>query len=141
MRKVYAVLLPIAIWSGCTHSTSYKPELEEAANLHNKAVALAEQLEDRLDSLSEAGSLPADSLTAWRNALAAWAEDLVEVPGNHNHSHEGHGHHHESPPDVTDAQMLEIQQLLLKRMEGIEARINLFESSSLLHNRPTKSIY
>jgi hypothetical protein len=125
---IFAVAL---LLGACSSRSAADGDFREAALWHNKAVALAENLARTLDSLELAKAVPADSMLAWRGAIEAWEGDLIEVPGNESAAHTGHEHHHghdhEALPDITPAQMLEIQQLLWNRVEQIAARIHAYK--------------
>jgi len=115
----------------CTN-TKDKETLAKASAIHNEAFALLEKLEDDLKTLKADTTIHQDSLAALTQALAAWEENLVEVPGNEHehHHHEGeeghnhdHDHNHAKAPDVTPNEMLEIQSTLKKEIDAIAKRL------------------
>lgn len=97
--------------------------LAEAAQIHNETVALAIQLEEQLanDTTSQE-----DSVMLWREAIAEWRFNLVEVPGNESGNHREHDHHShgEKLTELTSEQMLAIQRELKAQLDSIKLRIN-----------------
>lgn len=97
--------------------------LTEAAQIHNEAVALAIQLEEQLanDTTSQE-----DSVMLWREAIAEWEFNLVEVPGNENGKHHEHDHHNHGKQltELTSDQILAIQKELKAQLDSIKLRIN-----------------
>jgi hypothetical protein len=105
-----------------------KEILKKAAEVHNRMVEQAEQLEIRIGNMESDSSYSAlsDSLIAWKEAVAHWESDLVEVPGNEEHHHKEGNHHHEHQQlNVTALQMLTIQQELHSRLQAIQLRVNI----------------
>lgn len=117
---LYLILLSL----GCQPMQA-TPELQRAGEVHLQALALAAQVKAALDSLEAGQYLPADSLTGLKQALEEWEQNLVEVPGlghGHDHGHEHHGHD-EPQPNVSDAELLQIQEDALARLQTIQARL------------------
>jgi hypothetical protein len=122
MRRIcFAVIVTVI---SCTKPDRAELILSEAALIHHAAVELGEQLETRLDSLEQLDATSVDSLKSIHQSLKIWEGDLIEVPGHESHEHSAHEHHvHEKSPDLTPEQMLEVQQLLLERVQKIEMRL------------------
>jgi len=116
--RSYFNFLALLLLSACSPSPEDKL-LQEASDVHNAALLIAEELEAALNQ----NMIPADSASAIRAAIEAWENDLVEVPGNEHHDHEGHNHSHE-PLNVTAEEMLQLQLELKQRIEQIKKRID-----------------
>jgi hypothetical protein len=87
MMQNYFKLFVLLCLTACSTSSKEDKLLQEAADVHNMALLMAEELETTLKQ----NTFPADSASAIRAAIEAWENDLVEVPGNeHHHNHEGH---------------------------------------------------
>lgn len=125
--KSYKFLILLLVLCACGgRNRQDEALLKEAAAIHNQMVILAETLEKKLETLQNdtTHTIPADSITAWMQAIKAWESDLVEVPGNEEHHHHEEGeHHHQNTPDVTAEQMLVIQKELNIRLEALRQRI------------------
>lgn len=125
MRSVF--LFPVLCAVAACQSPQTSDELKKAGEIHLQALALSAQLENYLDSLGQTTTVPPDSLAAWKRELEAWEENLVEVPGlehEHDHDHEGHDHHHhEAAPNITDADMLNVQKEALRQLQALQIRI------------------
>lgn len=104
----------------CSTPSNEDKLLQEAADVHNTALLIAEELEITLKQ----NAISADSASAILAAIEAWENDLVEVPGNtHPHDHEGHNHSHEAV-NVTAEEMLQLQLELKARIEKIKKRVD-----------------
>ena len=114
------------LWlTACSASSKEDKVLQEAADVHNMALLMAEELETTLKQ----NTFPADSTSAILAAIEAWENDLVEVPGNeHHHEHEGHNHSHE-PVNVTAEEMLKLQLELKQRIEQIKKRVDVIANN------------
>ncbi len=99
--------------------------LQEATDIHNTALSIAEELETTLKQ----NTISADSASAILKAIEAWENDLVEVPGNEHHDHEGHKHSHE-PVHVTAEEMLQLQLELNQRIEQIKKRVEAISNQN-----------
>jgi len=124
MRSSFLFAVQCAVAACQSPQTS--DELKQAGKIHLHALALSAKLENSLDSLGQTTTVPPDSLAAWKRELKAWEENLVEVPGlepEHDHDHEGHDHHHAAPPNITDADMLNVQKEALRQLQALEIRI------------------
>ncbi|MBN8653215.1 MAG: hypothetical protein J0L67_17435 [Cytophagales bacterium] len=110
----------VLLWlTACGASSKEDKVLQEAADVHNTALLMVEELETTLKQ----NTFPADSASAILAAIEVWKNDLVEVPGNeHHHEHEGHNHSHE-PVNVTAEEMLQLQLELKQRIEKIKKRV------------------
>ena len=144
--RILFVGLSLAFLSAC--GTKQDPLLQEAAQVHNQAIAVHDevmkQLEDaqqltqklkaRRESADSTGRAAIDGLIAEmdssQKAMDTWMNEVVEVPGEegHNHSHvhkkaenHDHAHDHAAQPEVTPQQMLDIQKEMKKNIEKIQA--------------------
>ncbi|MBX2915801.1 MAG: hypothetical protein KF856_11085 [Cyclobacteriaceae bacterium] len=118
MMRSYSKLFVLLLLSACSVSHEQKL-LQEAADIHNTALLIAEELEATLKH----NTIPPDSVAAILIDIEAWENDLVEVPGNeHHHDHEGHNHSHD-PVHVTAEEMLQLQLELKQRIEQIKKRV------------------
>jgi len=100
--------------------------LKEAAQVHNEAIALAQQLEEQLEHLTNDSTVLTDSLRVWRTDLEKWKRNLPEVSGNENHEHHEQGHHDHGKqlPELAPDQMLWVQQEMKAQLDLITSRIN-----------------
>ncbi len=115
----YSKLFVLLLLAACGTPSQEDKLLQEAADIHNTALATAEELETTLKQ----NTISADSASAILAAIEAWENDLVEVPGNeHHHDHEEHNHAHE-PVHVTSQEMLQLQLELKQRIEQIQKRV------------------
>jgi LmbE family N-acetylglucosaminyl deacetylase len=126
MMQNYFKLFVLLCLTACSTSSKEDKLLQEAADVHNMALLMAEELETTLKQ----NTFPADSASAIRAAIEAWENDLVEVPGNeHHHNHEGHNHSHE-PVHVTAEEMLQLQLELKQRIERIKKRVEAISNQN-----------
>jgi hypothetical protein len=125
--KKRILVFSIALATACSNNRGNEVIMEEAARIHNETMMLAVAVEQRINTY-ESDSMQMverDSIVRWRTLFEVWEEDVVEVPGNEeHHAHAGHHHHDHTPPDVTAAQLLEIQQALAKRMADLSQRVH-----------------
>jgi hypothetical protein len=155
------ILLIISILWTCNPPKENKT-LQEAAKVHNQAMkihqavmpkidelkSIAEKLKAQSDSLKKAQK-PTKELDDFmglinqnEKTMQDWMKNIVEVPGNehHDHSAEGHQHnhdHHHSPKtEVSDEEMLAIQQESLKNIQLIQKTSEelISKSKKNLHN-------
>lgn len=106
--------------------SSEDPRLTEAARWHESALVKRAALGYTLDSLGQAGLAPQDSLARWRQALNAWDESLVEVPGyeHADHDHHSHNHHaHQPQAELSPEDALAVQRELHTQLLQLEARV------------------
>ena len=125
-----------------THEDS--PTINEAIEVHKNMRTLYFDLETIAEAKKEElkGSMNqakenADAATAaelsklnsqlqnLHQELAAWKENLVEVPGHCFHA-EGEPHEHHDHPhlkDLSDEEILELQKELKKQLEEIESQL------------------
>lgn len=123
--RSYSKFFVLLLLSACSVSHEQKL-LQEAADIHNTALLIAEELEATLKQ----NTIPVDSVSAILTAIEAWENDLVEVPGNeHHHDHEGHNHSHE-PVNVTADEMLQLQLELKYRIERIKKRVDVITNQN-----------
>lgn len=104
-----------------------KALLENAAKIHHRMTEHARTVQLRLDSLEDSAHdvVMRDSLAVWRVALAAWEQDLLEVPGyegEHGAKEEGHSHH-QPDPGISVEEMLRYQAEMERQLEHIRNRI------------------
>lgn len=121
---VGVILIASSILIGCSSTGSERKGNQQAIALHNSMVKKAKAIEDRLNQLRSDSTTNRDSVGALTEALIQWKADLIEVPGNEEHDHHAHGHgSNQNMPQITDEQMLEVQQELDRRLSLIEKRI------------------
>jgi hypothetical protein len=131
--KTKFILIPFLALA-CTSSQEKSEELLQAADIHNEMIKSAGELEDWLDQLESnpSASVSIDSIQAWKAELEAWETEIVEVPGNEaHHLHEegeAHDHSHHEEVQVTDQQMLTIQQDLRQRLSSLENRVKNYRN-------------
>jgi ABC-type nickel/cobalt efflux system permease component RcnA len=130
MKRILLITLIAFFTFNCSNNKD-KETLAKASAIHNEAYALLEKLEDDLKTLKADTTINQDSVAVLSQALSAWEENLVEVPGNEHehHHHEGegghnhdHDHNHAKAPDVTTNDMLAIQTTLKNEIEAIAKR-------------------
>lgn len=126
------LILTSVIWITACGGSSEKEKqlLSEASAVHNQAVALARDLKTHLEQLEMDSTVSVDSVRLWKQLLAQWNEELVEVPGNehehdheHDHDHSHDHHHHGSSDQVTASEMLDIQRDMKERIEQLNKRV------------------
>lgn len=118
MRNYFKFFILLGLVA-CSAPSNENKLLQEAADVHNTALLIAEELETTLKQYT----FPADSASAIMAAIKAWENELVEVPGNEHHDHEGHNHSHEAV-NITAEEMLHLQLELKARMEQIKKRVD-----------------
>jgi len=114
------------LMGNCSVSKKENPFLKDAAQVHNEAIALAQQLEEQLEHLTNDSTVLEDSLIVWRTDLEKWKYNLPEVPWNENHEHHEQGQHDHGKqlPELTPDQMLSVQREMKAQLELITSRIN-----------------
>jgi hypothetical protein len=142
----FGVILLVGVLACHNHDDS--PEIKQAKAVHEGMILLHAQLDSIIDlktvacnqlmasAESQNDSLRLDQLqgmytglVSLHDQLAQWKEGLVEVPG-HDHTHaDGEHHHHDRESeavmkDLSDAEVLEIQQQLEANLKEIEAACN-----------------
>jgi len=110
----------------CSVSKKENPFLKDATQVHNEAIALAQQLEEQLEHLTNDSTVLADSLRVWQTDLEKWKRNLPEVPGNENHEHPEQGHHDHGKqlPELTPDQILLVQREMKAQLDLITSRVN-----------------
>jgi hypothetical protein len=153
LSRLIAPTLAAFVLVACGDSASEKDQalLDEAGKIHLEASEIQEAVEPELtvlDSLktqltsrratlkdTAAVSAALAQISGVMAAMEAWEENAVEVPGvEHNHEHaEGEGHHHhehKKAPDVTAAQMLDIQKEIKKNIDQIQADVKTAKAAA-----------
>jgi len=123
MRKLWLIygILPFLFSCG-SKETPQTREMQEAVRLFEASHHLYDSLSRVRSEISQSQLLAQDSLSlanwqSWQSELEQWHEDMVTAgehshdEGHHDHDHD-HDHHHHHGPEVqlTDQQMLDIQQ-------------------------------
>jgi hypothetical protein len=118
------------------------PDLEEAGKIHLQASEIQEALEPQMDSLAalrakllarntEAATRAVTDIDSVVKRFENWEANLVDVPGlehehehgeDEQHHHHHHDHHHEAP-QVTSAEMIDIQKELKRSIEQINDQV------------------
>lgn len=112
LRRVYRVAC-VLLMLDCTSKKTQDESFAAAADIHNRMVTRAQELERDIHALMQTPSPATDSLEAVLRDLQSWKDQLVEVPGHEHHEGDdahGHEHHHAPPTQVTPDQMLLIQR-------------------------------
>lgn len=137
MHRLSPTLLALTLLTAaCGGNSADEATLKEAGQIHLQASAVQERIEPLMDSLASLKTqLAARQTPAAQAALAdidsvtkrfeEWEETAVEVPGQehaHEHGEGEHHHHHEHKPapQVTAAEMLDIQKELKTNIEKID---------------------
>jgi hypothetical protein len=114
---LFHCLLPLLIACG-SQEAPQSQEMQEAVRLFEASHHLYDSLSQLRDEIKQSPTEAQDSLSLaeWQTELTQWHEDMVTA-GTHDHDHgdghdhsHDHHHHHEPELQVTDQQMLEIQQ-------------------------------
>lgn len=136
MKAFFSIITVLSLVLISCNSNNDKQQLAEAATVHNKALALATTLAEKIATLQYDSMqyVSPDSLLQWRSELDAWHESVVEVPGfehEHHHDHnDNHDHHKHTTVQVTASEMMRIQQELLKRIEVLNQRVEIYYAKS-----------
>ncbi len=136
----------VLLWVLTACSGAGDPTLEEAAEIHNEASAIGQEVQarlSRLDSLVKAGAVVSESrkkeISALTSDLRQWEDNLFEVPGyEHKHKEDGHHHHHEKSPDLPADKVLDIQKEIHRTIVSLRGRLvelELFEDQRNTHPR------
>jgi hypothetical protein len=125
ISRVSVMVVVSFILFGCFSKGPEGKRNHQSIRLHNSMVRKANQIEHRLNEIRSDSTINSDSISILGAALAQWRRDLVEVPGNDEHDHgaDDHTHSDKEVPEVTEAQMLEIQIDLDERLSAIGTRI------------------
>ncbi len=115
MKKIwqFCCVLPFLIACG-SQEASQSATMKEAVRFFESSHHLYDSLSQISDKINQSQLVAQDSLSLakWQSELEQWHEDMVTA-GEHSHD-EGHDHdhhhHHEPEVQLTDQQMLEIQQ-------------------------------
>lgn len=154
VSRFFAPALAVLVLTACTDSASEKDKalLEEAGKIHLEASEIQEAIEPELTLLDSLKTQLTARRAALKDTIAAieaiaqitnvsaameeWEENAVEVPGvEHKHDHaegKGHEHHeHKKAPDVTAAQMLDIQKEIKKNIDRIQTDVRLAKEKAM----------
>ncbi|BFP40559.1 hypothetical protein FGF1_14040 [Flavobacteriaceae bacterium GF1] len=136
-RKLLIPILGIlALSLSCSDKKQTNEDLQQAFELHEKAIKIRQMAQDQMDQLqANKDSLfveaYAKDLRSLSSSLEAWDGQVVEVPGfeeEHDHSDHDHSdhdhHHHGEQQELTPKQHLEVQQHLLDEIQAIAEKIN-----------------
>jgi len=124
MKKFWLIYAILSFLFSC--GSKEKPqtrEMQEAVQLFEASHHLYDSLSQVRREISQSQQVAQDSLSlaswqTWQSELDQWHKDMVTA-GTHDHDHgdgheheheHDHHHHHEPELQVTDQQMLEIQQ-------------------------------
>lgn len=143
-RNLLMPLLGIlALSLACSDKKQTSEELQQAFELHEKAIKIRQMAQDQMDQLqANKDSLfveaHAKDLQSLSSSLEAWDGQVVEVPGfeeehdhsHHDHSDHDHHHHHGEQQELTPKQHLEVQQHLLEEIQAIAEKINTIKEQS-----------
>lgn len=118
-------LIIAAFLLSCAKQSENSPQLIEANRLHLEAMKIAEQAEQKLDSLAPLVQNRSE-MDSLKKLVETWESHVIEVPGfAHAHDHSGHHtHEHKAAPSMTDESMLDYQrqsrQAILELKEAID---------------------
>jgi len=143
-KEILISLALIFIFFACGESKQDE-SLIKAFELHNESMEVRKSTEEKISVLlanqdSAFTAKHSATLDSLNSALAAWDEQVIEVPGfehshnDHHHDHSGHEHDHEGhdhdhshshgdEPDLTPKQHLDVQQHLLDEIKALEKAI------------------
>ena len=127
----------LALSLACSDKKQTNEDLQQAFELHEKAIKIRQMAQDQMDQLeANKDSLfveaYAKELQSLSSSLEAWDGQVVEVPGfeeEHDHSDHDH-HHHNEQQELTPKQHLEVQQHLLEEIQAIAEKINNIKEQS-----------
>jgi len=119
-------------------------QLKESFEIHEKSVAIYEELKNDLEKLNsnlsevlnEQDTIMQDTLKQFQLDFKDWESNLIEVPGfEHDHDHSGHDygdhdhHHHDDNPNLTPEMMLEVQKHLYVEIMNLKSRLKKYKNN------------
>jgi hypothetical protein len=135
MRKIWLIygVLPFLFSCG-SKETAQTREMQEAVRLFEASHHLYDSLSQVRSEISQSQLVAQDSLSrvswqAWQSELDQWHEDMVTAGA---HSHDGshhdhdHAHHHEPEVQLTDQQMLDIQEEQWQTIQKLAEQLESF---------------
>jgi predicted transglutaminase-like cysteine proteinase len=135
MRKIWLIygVLPFLFSCG-SKETAQTREMQEAVRLFEASHHLYDSLSQVRSEISQSQLVAQDSLSrvswqAWQSELDQWHEDMVTAGA---HSHDGshhdhdHAHHHEPEVQLTDQQMLDIQEEQWQTIQRLAEQLESF---------------
>lgn len=135
MRKIWLIygVLPFLFSCGSKETAQIR-EMQEAVRLFEASHHLYDSLSQVRREISQSQLVAQDSLSrvswqAWQSELDQWHEDMVTA-GAHSHD-EGHydhdhAHHHEPEVQLTDQQMLDIQEEQWQTIQKLAEQLESF---------------
>lgn len=138
MRKLWLIYSIFPFLFSCgSNETPQTREMQKAIQLFEASHHLYDSLAQVKGEISQSQLVAQDSLSlanwqAWQSELDQWHKDMVTA-GTHDHEHgDGHGHshdhhhHHEQGVQVTDQQMLDIQQEQWQTIQRLARQLEEF---------------
>lgn len=135
MRKIWLIygVLPFLFSCG-SKETAQTREMQEAVRLFEASHHLYDSLSQVRREISQSQLVAQDSLSrvswqAWQSELDQWHEDMVTAgahshdEGHHDHDH---AHHHEPEVQLTDQQMLDIQEEQWQTIQKLAEQLESF---------------
>ncbi|MDX1939628.1 MAG: hypothetical protein SFU99_03705 [Saprospiraceae bacterium] len=150
MRYCFLVLL--AIFIACGTSKKESPELHEAGEIHEQAMAIEkdmkaqfEQLVQIKNSINVQGRMLTAAEIAFVEQVEAiessyhfWEENHVEVPGHEHgeHEHADQDHDHAAKLELTPTDMLAVQREFRDSIVVIKQRVEMaLQTAKTIGNR------
>lgn len=137
MKKLLFILMSLAVIA--CQPKEEGPLVKEALSVQNNARALHREMSDevaqmlqavedsmlvvrKLNDAEEMRSLKAKfaDLESLNRKLKEWREHLIEIPGHCLHEDGEHHHHGNEHTDLTDQDILDVQNELFKQLKGLE---------------------
>jgi ABC-type nickel/cobalt efflux system permease component RcnA len=145
-RSIAVLIATVMIVVSCSTDRTQDVQIKKAADIHLKAVAkhdsilaILEKQKKQVERNLETETIPSNiqsykamlkSLDKSMQLLHDWDSELIGVPGvEHNHDHDhGHDHDHSHQDDIlddlSDREILEIQQAYSEHLDKIEDKIS-----------------
>ncbi|MDG1158867.1 MAG: hypothetical protein P8N19_05195 [Flavobacteriales bacterium] len=141
MKRLLFILMSVALIA--CQSKEESPLVKEALAVQDSARALHRQMSDevlamqqslndtmllvrKLNDAEEMRSLKAQyaDLESLNRKLKEWRENLIEIPGHCLHEDGEHHHHGNEHTDLTDQDILDVQNELFRQLQGLEKQFN-----------------
>ncbi|MDP4586978.1 MAG: hypothetical protein NWQ53_12230 [Flavobacteriales bacterium] len=141
MKRLLFILMSVAFIACQPKEES--PLVKEALAVQDSARALHRQMSDevlamqqslddtmllvrKLNDAEEMRMLRAQyaDLESLNRKLKEWRENLIEIPGHCLHEDGEHHHHGNEHTDLTDQDILDVQNELFRQLQGLEKQFN-----------------
>ncbi len=136
LNHITLALVLLLVVASCTEK---KPDqnLQKAFDIHTEAMKVREQADQKLHALMEKTDSAfvatyGSKLDSLHSLIEEWDHQVIEVPGfehdhgDHNHGHDHHHHHHDhgAELDLSPAEHLEVQELLLNEIKSLKTAVD-----------------